>query len=98
MSRPPATCWHSGKLPLGKPAAAHVVGTTETMRGATPGAPSMRAAMELGRCEMTSERNSGVSTNELTVSELLLLRPSYEKKKKALFLRSEERRVGKECR
>src|SRR5215218_2853035 len=82
MSRPLPTARQFDAL---KPAKAHVVGTTEAMRGSMPLALSTRAAMELGRCEMTSCRNSGVSTKALTVSELLLRRPSYEKKKNALL-------------
>src|ERR1044072_8653277 len=81
MSRPLPTCWQFAL----KPAKAHVAGTNEMTRGAMPGALNMRAAMELGRCAMTSCRNSGVSMKALTVSELVLRRPSYEKKKNALL-------------
>ena len=76
MSSPPASCWQAGKLPLGKPAKAQVTGMTPTTRGEMPLSPSILAAMLPGRAAMTAERNCGVSMKELTVSVLLLRRPS----------------------
>src|SRR5713226_9805898 len=83
MSRPPANCWQLAAL---KPAKAQLTGIAETTRGAMPGAPKIRAAILPGREAITNCRKSAVSMKALTVSVLLLRKPSYEKKKKARFL------------
>src|ERR1051325_4117650 len=80
MSSPPGNCTQLAAL---KPANAQVTGITEITLGVMPGAPRIRAAMLPGRAAITADRNCGVSTNALMVSELLLRSPSYEKKKKA---------------
>ena len=73
MSSPPASCV---QLAAEKPAALQVTGVMETIRGDMPEAPSILAAILFGRAVITAARNSGVSMKELTVSALLLRRPS----------------------
>src|SRR5689334_2501239 len=87
ISKPPATCWHGRLvLPAENPAKAHVTGITLMMRGLLPGAPTMAAVMLPGRRERTCCWNCGVVMNWLLTATVLLRKPSYEKKKKALFL------------
>ena len=74
MSRPPATGWQVAGFE--KPAKAQVAGITAATRGAIPWAPKMRAAILPGRADITVSLNCEVSMNALTVSVLLLRKPS----------------------